>query len=170
VNASSRRRALGFTVIGAFKLASAVLLAAAGFGIFRLLGRDLGEALEGFVSRLHLDPESRYIHAAISWASGIDPKHLEAIACGTFCYAALHLVEGVGLLLQRRWAGYLTIVATGLLIPFEVDEVVKRITWAKAAVLVLNAGIVAYLIWKQWQERRTEADIADVRTTSPARS
>src|SRR3712207_4342535 len=90
----------GFTVIGALKLASAFLLAAAGFGIFRLLGSDLGQTLEGFVSRLHLDPESRYIHAAISWASGIDPKHLEAIACGTFFSAALHLVEGVGLLLQ----------------------------------------------------------------------
>jgi hypothetical protein len=37
------------------KLASALLLGAAGFGIFRLLDRDLGEALEHFASWRHLE-------------------------------------------------------------------------------------------------------------------
>jgi uncharacterized membrane protein (DUF2068 family) len=169
VNTSSRRGTLGFTVIGALKVASSILLAVVGFGIFRLLGRDLGETLEGFISRLHLDPESKYIHTAISWASGIDRKHLKAIGFGTFFYAALYLVEGVGLLLQRRWAGYLTVVATSSLIPFEVYEIVKWITAAKVAVLVLNVGIVVYLIWKLRQEHQTQADLADERATSPTR-
>jgi uncharacterized membrane protein (DUF2068 family) len=170
VNASSRRGALGFTVIGAFKVASAVLLAFVGFGIFRLLGRDLGGALEGLVSRLHLDPEGKHLHAAISWVSGIDRGHLKALGFATFFYAALYLVEGVGLLLQRRWAGYLTVVATGSLIPLEVYEVMKAITAAKVAVLVLNVGIVVYLIWKLRQEQQAQADRSDVETTSPTRA
>ena len=33
---------LGYELIGGLKLLEAVLLAAAGFGIFRLLGKDLG--------------------------------------------------------------------------------------------------------------------------------
>ena len=41
---------LGFRVIGASKLATALVLGAAGFGIFRLMNRDLGEALEHFAS------------------------------------------------------------------------------------------------------------------------
>ena len=52
-------RALGLQVIGAMKLASALMLGAAGFGIFRLMNEDWGEALEHLVVRLHLDPDDR---------------------------------------------------------------------------------------------------------------
>ena len=52
-------RALGLQVIGAMKLASALLLGVAGFGIFRLMNEDWGEALEHLVVRLHLDPDDR---------------------------------------------------------------------------------------------------------------
>ena len=51
--------ALGLQVIGAMKLASGLLLGAAGFGIFRLMNEDWGEALEHLVVRLHLDPDDR---------------------------------------------------------------------------------------------------------------
>lgn len=81
---------LGYTVIGVLKLGSALLLAAAGFGIFRLLNTDLGEALEQFASRLHLDPENRLVHEAIYRAAGIDRAHLRALGAGTFFYAALY--------------------------------------------------------------------------------
>ena len=58
---------LGYLIIGASKLASALLLGAAGFGIFRLLNRDLGEALQHLASRLHLDPENR--SASTRWCT-----------------------------------------------------------------------------------------------------
>ena len=55
-------RALGLEVIGAMKLASGLVLGAAGFGIFRLMDEDWGEALEHLVVRLHLDPDDRLVH------------------------------------------------------------------------------------------------------------
>lgn len=114
---------MGFRLIGGLKLAGALLLGAAGFGIFRLLNKDLGEALEGFVTRLHLDPDNRLVHEAVYRASGIERAHLKAIGAGTFFYAVLEGLEGVGLLLQKRWAEYLTVVATGLLL-HPVDDTV----------------------------------------------
>ena len=69
---TEEERGLGFRIIGAMKLASALLLGVAGFGIFRLLDRDLGEALEHFASRLHLDPENRLVHEVVYRAAGID--------------------------------------------------------------------------------------------------
>ena len=42
---------------------------------------------------------------------------------GTFLYALLYLVEGIGLLLKKHWAEYFTVVATGLFIPVEIWEV-----------------------------------------------
>src|SRR4051794_4570759 len=103
---------VGFRVIGAMKLASAVLLAGAGLGIFRLMNRDLGATLEHYALRLHLDPENRLVHAAVAQITRLDRRHMEVIGAGTFFYALLYLVEGTGLLLRRRWAGYLTVVIT----------------------------------------------------------
>ena len=58
----------------------------------------------------------------------------------------LELVEGVGLWMRKRWAEYLTIVATSLLIPLEVYELAHHATLLKAGGLVVNVLIVAYLV------------------------
>jgi uncharacterized membrane protein (DUF2068 family) len=148
---------LGFRIIGAMKLASAVLLALAGFGIFRLLHRDLGETLQHYASVLHLDPENRFVHGVLYRAAGIDHAHLRALGAGTFFYAGLEGLEGVGLLLRRRWAEYLTVVATGLLLPLEVYEIVRKPTPVRILVLVANLAILAYLIYRLVQDHRAGA-------------
>jgi uncharacterized membrane protein (DUF2068 family) len=153
LKSQSERGVLGFRIIGAFKLATALLLAAAGFGIFRLLNTDLGEALEHFASRLHLDPENWLVHEAISRVSGLDRAHLKAIGAGTFFYAVLEAVEGVGLSLQRHWAEYLTVIATALLLPPEIYEIARKATGLWIAVLLANLAILVYLIIKLWQDR-----------------
>ena len=43
----------------------------------------------------------------------------------TFAYSALFLVEGTGLFFEKRWAEYLTIVATVSFIPVEIYELLK---------------------------------------------
>jgi uncharacterized membrane protein (DUF2068 family) len=82
----------------------------------------------------------------ISRLTGLDRSRLRAIQAGTFFYAILHLIEGVGLLRGKDWAGYLVIVATSSLIPFEVYEIGKKLSPLRVLFLVLNAGIVIYLI------------------------
>ncbi len=140
------------------KLASAVLLAAAGLGVFHLVNKDVGEVAERFVSRFHLDPENRLIQPIITQVSGLDRKRLEAIGAGTLFYAVLHAIEGTGLLLRRNWAGYLTVVITGSLLPVEVYELMRKPTAVRVAVLLTNLGIVIYLVVKLIQERRATAD------------
>jgi uncharacterized membrane protein (DUF2068 family) len=157
VRRTEEESGLGFRLIGAMKLASALLLAAAGFGIFRLLNRDLGDALEHFAFRLHLDPENRLIHELVYRASAIDRAHLTLLGAGTFFYAVLEGAEGIGLLLRRRWAEYLTVVATGLLMPLEVYEIAQKPNAVRVAVLVVNFGILVYLIAKLVQTHRSRA-------------
>jgi len=145
---------LGFRVIGAFKIVCALLFVGVGVGVFKLVNKDLDEALPNVVALLGLDPENHYLHGAIARVSGIAPSRLKLIGVGTFLYAALYLVEGVGLILEKRWAGYLTVVATGLLVPLEGYEVVKKPTGLRLGVLVLNLALVAYVAWRLRQERR----------------
>jgi uncharacterized membrane protein (DUF2068 family) len=145
---------LGLRVVGAMKLASGLVLGAAAFGLYRLLNRDLGGVVDRSAARLHLDPENRLVHEVIHLVSGIDRSHLAALSAGTFFYAALHLIEGTGLLLRRRWAEYLTVVATGLLLPLEIYELVSKASLVRLGVLLVNMAIVAYLIFKLLQQRR----------------
>jgi uncharacterized membrane protein (DUF2068 family) len=145
---------LGLRVVGAIKFASGLLLAAAGFGIFRLLHGDIGAALEHYVSRLHLDPENRLVHETLEHVAGLNRRQIRALGLGTFFYAALHLVEGTGLLFRRLWAGYLTVIASGSLLPLEIFEIARKATALRIAVLVVNAVIVIYLVAKLRREHQ----------------
>jgi uncharacterized membrane protein (DUF2068 family) len=72
-------------------------------------------------------------------------RHLNLAAAGLVAYAALEGVEGLGLWRGRRWAEYLTVLATALLIPFEAVEVARKLTLIRLGALAVNVVIVAYL-------------------------
>ena len=61
-------------------------------------------------------------------------------------YAALLLAEGIGLWLEVSWAAYVTVVSTSALVPFEVYELIERVTWTRIILLAVNLVIVLYLV------------------------
>jgi uncharacterized membrane protein (DUF2068 family) len=75
--------------------------------------------------------------------------HATVVALAVALYAAIEAVEGVGLAMRRRWAEYLTVLATGVLIPFEVVEVAARPTPFRAGALLVNVAIVVYLAYRK---------------------
>lgn len=137
---------LGVRIIGVLKLVTAALGMAVGFGLFRLFKSDAATSLEQIIRHLHLDPENKLIHGAVSRISGLQPRQLYLIEAGTFFYASLHTVEGIGLLTGKRWGAFLTILATCSLIPLECYEIYQRPRPLRIAVLVINVGIAIYLI------------------------
>jgi len=76
-------------------------------------------------------------------------SHLELVATAAIAYAALEGTEGVGLALRRRWAEYLTVIATALLSPYEIYEVLHRATLFKVDALLLNMAVVGYLAYRK---------------------
>jgi hypothetical protein len=61
-------------------------------------------------------------------------------------YALLEGVEAVGLWYGRRWAEYLTFIATIIFVPYEVYELTKGVSALKLVALILNLAVVAYLL------------------------
>ena len=61
-------------------------------------------------------------------------------------YAVLEAAEAVGLWRGRRWAEYLTFIATVIFVPYEIYELTKGISALKVLALVVNVAIVAYLL------------------------
>jgi uncharacterized membrane protein (DUF2068 family) len=75
--------------------------------------------------------------------------HATLLAIGAFGYALLEGTEGVGLAMRRRWAEYLTVLATGALIPFEAYEVIHKATLFRVGALLLNLAVVGYLAYRK---------------------
>ena len=76
----------------------------------------------------------------------VSTANLYLIGAGAAAYAALEGTEAVGLWLGRRWAEYLTLIATAVFVPYEVWELTKSISWLKILTLIINLLIVIYLL------------------------
>ena len=137
---------MALRLIALFKLLKGLLLVAVGFGALRLLHADVSTLVTAWADRLNIDPQNRYIDAALSRLLSADTRTLVAIGAGSFIYAALLLTEATGLWLRRRWAEYFTIIVTSSFIPLEIYEVSKRFTVTRLVVIALNVAIVCYLV------------------------
>jgi uncharacterized membrane protein (DUF2068 family) len=93
-----------------------------------------------------VDPRNHFINLLLVKLSNFDDRRLKALSVGTFIYAGIFLVEGVGLALQKRWAEYFTIITTSSLLPIEIYELLKRVSLGRSLALAINLAVVAYLI------------------------
>jgi uncharacterized membrane protein (DUF2068 family) len=132
-------------LIGLFKLFKGISLLIAGFGLLRLLHKDVAAVTEHWIEVLRVDPENRFIHRALLRIFNVTPRQLKELSAGTFIYAAVFLTEGTGLLARKHWAEYMTLISTGLFIPLEVYEIHRHFTLLKLAVTAVNVLIVWYL-------------------------
>jgi uncharacterized membrane protein (DUF2068 family) len=145
----------GLRVIAAFKLFKGLVLFAVGIGALKLLHKDMAFEFERWADIFRVDPDNLYIRRLLERFLTLDDRKLKALSVGTFFYSALLLTEGIGLLLGKRWAEFLTIIATSSFIPLEVYELTKRVSSARLVVLLLNIVVVAYLVIELRRNRKS---------------
>jgi uncharacterized membrane protein (DUF2068 family) len=74
---------------------------------------------------------------------------LVAVGVAILVYGALEGAEAVGLWLGKRWAEYLTFVATTLLLPLEIYEIIHSGTVLKVIGFLINVAVVVWLLLKK---------------------
>lgn len=74
------------------------------------------------------------------------PSHLYELGVAASVFAALEATEMVGLWCAKRWAEYLTFLATCVFLPLEIDELANSVSVLKVVVFVLNVVIAGYLL------------------------
>jgi uncharacterized membrane protein (DUF2068 family) len=144
-------------LIALFKLLKGFLLIGVGFGALRLIHADVSVLVTRWADRLNIDPQNRYLGAALSRLVSADARTFEVIGAGSFVYAAVLLTEAAGLWLGRRWAEYFTVIVTSSFIPLEIYEAAKRFAVPRLAIVAVNVAIVAYLVHRLRAERVREA-------------
>ena len=132
--------------IAVFKFLKAALLIAAGIGALHLINKNFTEYVDRLVVRYHLNPGNHFVAQVLARTANVTPRRLHEIGAVAFAYAALFLLEGVGLWSLKRWGEWVTVVITGSLLPFEIYELSLRPSLPKIAVLAINALVFIYLI------------------------
>ena len=144
-------------MIAIFKFVKGALLLALAFGALTLLHKNVSAEVEHWLDQLRIDPDNKFIGALLTKLQLVHTKELKEISALGAGYAALFLVEGTGLLFRKRWAEWLTIVATSSLMPIEMYELVKEFTGVRLLALLINAAVVLYLIYlvreREWSAR-----------------
>lgn len=138
----------GLKLIAAFKLLKALGLIAVGVGALRLLHKNVAAVAEHWINVFRGDPHNHYIDLLLAKLAILDDRRLKELSVGTFVYAAIFLVEGVGLALAKRSAEYFTIITTSSLLPIEIYELVRRVSAGRILVLLINLAIVVYLVFE----------------------
>jgi uncharacterized membrane protein (DUF2068 family) len=144
--AASPRSRRVLRLIALERLARGVLLLAAGVYLLFHLNSDVGRLGERVMRAIELDPRRPFLHRIVVYLHHLHASQLRVAAVAAVGYGALELVEGTGLWLDQLWAEYLTVIATSLLVPFELYELVHRPSVWKAAGIAVNVAIVAYLV------------------------
>lgn len=143
-----RQHGRGLRVIAAFKLLKAAALIAVGVGALRLLHKDVAALAEHWINLFQVDPHNHFIDLLLTKLANVDDRRLKELSIGTFVYAGIFLVEGVGLSMQKRWAEYFTIITTSSFLPIEIYELARRVSFGRCFALAINLAVVAYLIFE----------------------
>lgn len=133
-------------MIGVLKILKGTLFVALGFGLLKLLHRDLYQLAMQLIETFRFSPGNVFINTLLGDVSRVNDHRLRELSVFTFAYAALDFIEGTGLVLQKPWAEYFTLVLTAAFLPVEILKSLHHPTWWKFLLILVNGIIVFYLL------------------------
>lgn len=146
----------GLLLVGLFKLSKAIFFTAIGLGALHLVNKDIGSVVMSLVDALRIDPERHFVTILMDHAGLIDPHELRRASVLSFLYAVVCVVEGTGLVLEKRWAEYFTVVLTTMGLPWEGYELMEHFSPYKVALLLINLVVLLYVLWILKKKRADE--------------
>ena len=147
----------GLELIGVLKLVKGVFFVALGFGLLRMLHHDLYLFALQAVGTLHLDPDRQAIAMLLDKVTLLNDHRLKQLSAVVFIYAGLDFIEGTGLVLEKRWAEYFTLILTVALLPLETFKLIHHPNHWTLVLLLVNLLIAIYLAWLVLPKKSSEA-------------
>jgi len=147
---NGENRAAGLRVVAIFEASKGILVLLVGLGVISVVHHSAQDAGEALVQHLHLNFLREHPRILIYAATHLDDAHLRLLAGIALVYSAIRFIEAYGLWQMRNWAEWFAIVSGGIYLPLELYELVHHVTALKAVILLVNAGIVAYLVCFRW--------------------
>lgn len=120
------------------------------------------------------------IFGLVQHALRLNSHTLRLLALGLALYAVIEAVEAIGLWLVKRWGEYFAFVVTGVFLPYEIYDLITKVTALRAAAFVVNLALVVYLATtkrlfglrggkRAYEERLRENSVMDQAAEAAAR-
>jgi uncharacterized membrane protein (DUF2068 family) len=158
-----RRQRQALRAVALFEFFKGTFVVMMGVCAVALVHKDVWLYAESLLALLHINTDRRSAQLFLDFADSVTDARLWAAARIAFSYAALRFAESYGLWNGRTWAEWVALVSGTLLLPLEVRELLRGVTFLRCALFVGNVAVVLfmlYVILANRRERRIAASVA----------
>lgn len=149
-------RPLGLTLIVIQKSVWAVVLLAISAALFAFHSQHVTQPFQTFFEgELSEDPHDLVASIMIHLVPNLSLQTEVLLAVGAIIYAALEIIEAVGLWRLVLWVELLTVFETSAFLPYEVWDMFHQLSILKMGSFIINVLIVWYL-FTRYLRRRAE--------------
>ena len=136
--------ALTFTL-----LAITLQLVRANFSALQTLSKRMLDSLQGSLNDTGQGASHSWLSEHLESVLHLRTHTVLVLTTVAVTYAVIEWTEAIGLWLERRWAEYLTVLATAGFLPLEIHELLNRVTVLRVVALVVNVVLLVWLVWKK---------------------
>ncbi|AGY59538.1 DUF2127 domain-containing protein [Gloeobacter kilaueensis] len=150
-------RPLGTFLIALHKLIWGVVLVFLALGVEVLRFKGINQPIQFVLSELGISARSHIWTLLVGLLPSVDGTQLKRVGVFLFVYSAVTLIEGWGVWEGKRWVEIFLVLETAALLPVELVELVKKFSFGKVALLLINLFVVVYLgwsLWRKWQQEK----------------
>jgi uncharacterized membrane protein (DUF2068 family) len=157
-----RRQRRVLRAVASIEFFKGIFVVAMGICALLLVHKDTWLYAESLLALFHISTDRRSAQMFLDFADSITDARLWAAARIAFAYAALRFTEAYGLWKERTWAEWVALVSGTLLLPFEIRELLRGITFIRCALLIGNLAIVFYMLYIILANRRERRQAASI--------
>jgi uncharacterized membrane protein (DUF2068 family) len=149
--------------VASFEFTKGVFVLLIGVSAILLVHKDAWVIAESLLALLHISTDRHSAQVFLDFADNLTDARLWMAAQLAFVYSALRFFEAYGLWKARTWAEWLSFVSGMLLIPLEIRELIRGITFFRSAVFLINIGIVLYMFFllREGRQRRRQSQTVE---------
>ncbi len=144
----------GVRTVATIELAKGLIVLAAGVGLLSMRHRNIWGVAESLLEFLHVSPYHHYVGVFIDLVSRLSDVRLWQVAVASSVYVILRFIEAYGLWYTLPWAEWMAAITGGIYIPFELDDLIRRPTGFRLAVLLVNLLIVLYMLFLRFDAEK----------------
>jgi len=144
----------GLRTVAALEALKGAAVVALCIALLWLLHKDLDVVVDHTIEWLRINPDSRVADWFYELADRTTGKGIWTAVSVGIVYSIGRFVEAYGLWNERHWAEWFAVISGAIYVPFEVFALIAHPHWTKLAALLINLGVVFYILRILLENRR----------------
>src|SRR3954447_5468248 len=111
--------------------------------------RDAADRLDGVAGNTGPAASHDILSSTLHRVLDLNQSTITVLLITSVAYCVIEGIEAVGLWWERRWAESLAVIAPVGFLPFEIHELLDRVTVLRIGALIVNIAVLVYLVYSK---------------------